>query len=174
MASLGSSLVPAPASTPAAATTATVLLLFVFQEVLRDGTKDGTSNRAQETMSGLLSEKVATKATSNGAEETAITFGHGRGIGIVVGGVGVGRLASELVVWRNGLAWLSLAWLTLLTHLLLVGLILSIGVVAAILLLRALLAAVVSCVALRVARVVGSELVLLLTVLKSTLLGRAE
>jgi len=60
-------LVSASTSTPAAATAATlVLLLLILQEILRNTAEDGTSDRAQETMTGLFPQVVATKATTEG------------------------------------------------------------------------------------------------------------
>jgi len=148
-----------------------VLLLLVLQEILRNAAEDGTSDRAQETMAGLFSQVVATKATTKSTEETAITLSHGRSVGVVVGCIWVRRLTGEFVVLSISRESLALA---LCTHvlLLLVGLILGVGVIAAVL-LRALLA-IVACVALWVASVVGTELVLLLAVLEATLLRRTE
>jgi len=143
-----------------------MLLLLVLEEVFRDAAEQSTSDRAQEAMSALFAQVVAAEATSDGAKETTITLGHGRSVGVVVRSILIGRLACEFVVGRNALLLLAL--------LLLVGLVLSVGVISSVLLLLLALVSVVSRVTLRVAGVVGAELVLLLAVLETTLLGRTE
>lgn len=148
-----------------------MLLLLILQEVFSHAAEESTSDRAQEAMTSLFAEEAATKAATNGTKETTIALSHWGGIGIVVWGIGIRGLGRELMVrWQAALRLLALATLTTMTHLLLIGLVLSIGVVASVLLRLA----VVARVALWIAGVVVTELVALLAVLESTLLWRAE
>jgi len=166
-------LVSASAAPAAATATTVVLLLLVFHEVLSDTAEKRTANGSQEAVTSFRAEKVTTEATANSTKETTVTLGHRRSIWVVVGSVGIRRLSSELVVLGIG----RNALLSTLTHLVLVGLILSVGVVATVLLLTLLtllLLAVITGMTLRVASVVGTELVVLLTVLETALLRRTE
>jgi len=131
-------------------------------------------------MTSLCAEEVASKATADSAEETTITLGHRRSVGVVVGSIWIRRLSGELVVLSIGgetgsLTLLALCSLSTLSHLILVGLVLSVGIGAAVLLLTLLLLlAVVARMTLRVTSIVGTELVALLAVLEATLLRRTE
>lgn len=59
-------------------------------------------------MSSILAEIVSCHASANRAEETALTFGHGRCVGVVVGRVLVAGLRGKfmsLAVWVVDLLW---------------------------------------------------------------------
>jgi len=146
-----------------------VVLLLVLQEIFSNATEQSTSNRSQEAMASLFAQEVATEGTASSTKETTITLGHWRSVWVIVRSVGFGGLTRGL---RQRLRLTLLA----LTHLVLVGLVLRIRVAAAVLLtlLLTLLLTVVSWLALRVASVVGAELVGVLTVLETALLRRTE
>lgn len=119
-------------------------------------------------MARLLAHEVASEAATDGTQKTPVGFVHGRSVCVVIWGIGVAGLRGELV--------LTDVWLlaTLAPHLLLVRLVLSVGIVAAVALTLALRLTVVAGVTLGVRGVVGTVLATSLTVLESTLLGRAE
>ena len=48
-------------------------------------------------MARALAEIVARDTAADGAQEAALAFGHGRRVGVVVGGLRVGGLRGELV-----------------------------------------------------------------------------
>jgi len=85
-----SRLLVSAAAAPAAATAAAVVaLLLVLQEILSNTTEKCTSDRSQESVSGLLAKEVAAESTASSAEKTTIRLGHWWGIGIVVWSVGL-------------------------------------------------------------------------------------
>jgi len=65
-------------------------VLLLLEEILADGTQDSSADGSEESMVGFLAQEMATDGTAKGAENASIGFIHGRCIGVVVGGVGVG------------------------------------------------------------------------------------
>lgn len=147
-----------------------MLLLLILQEVFSHATEESASDRAQEAVTSLFAEEVATKAATNGSEKTTVALGHRGSVWIVVRGIGIRGLSRELVVWWQAGTLRLLALGSTLALLLLISLVLSIGVVAAVLLRLAIVARV----ALWIAGVVSTDLVVLLAVLESALLRRAK
>jgi len=62
-----------------------LLLLAVFEEVLRKTAKDAAADSAQETMTGFLSEHVPSHATAQRAQKATLSFGHWWCVRVVVG-----------------------------------------------------------------------------------------
>lgn len=154
------------AATPAALVV--VILPLILDEVLCHAAQDCATDGSQEAVVGLLAEHVSTKATADGAEETTIGLRHSRRIGVVVGGVRVTGLFGELVLTDIRIL---VAGLASLAQLLLVGLVLGVGIVAA---TGLLLLAVVAWRALRVRGVVGAVLLAYSAVLEAAVLRGPE
>lgn len=109
-------------------------------------------------MTSLVAEEGTAGTAGHGTEETAILLGHRRGVGVVVGGVGIGGLAGCLGIRLLALALrLAVQCALVRVHPLLI---LSEGVVGAALRVGAL----------RIATVVGTVVVSLLTVLEAAVL----
>lgn len=125
-------------------------------------------------MISFLAEHMATESATNCTQQSSIGFRHGRSVRIVVGGVRIGRLWLKLVLARVRMR-AGLLCAASLGQLCLVGLVLSIGVVAtAIILLVGLWLSVVAWMTLWVARIVCAKLSTSLAVLKATMLGRPK
>lgn len=154
-----------------------LLLVLIFQEILRQTAQDSTTNRAQKTVPGLLAEHVASNAATDSAQKATLAFAHGRCVRVVVGRIRVAglwfglMLLLLLLLMRCGVAVGGLLVVLARLHALLVGLVLRVGVTVAVLGSRR---TVVSYVSLRVARIVGAVLMALNTHLESTMLRRAE
>lgn len=146
---------------------ASVILHLVLGETAQEAPDHG----ADEAVALLLSEVVACPGSPQATEEAAVLFAHGRGVGIVVGCVGVGRLGSDL--WR----FLTILSLTGLAHGRLIGLVLSICILAGatvLLMLLWLIVPIIVGVALRIAGPVRACLPIPLAVLEAPGSGRAE
>lgn len=77
---------------PAAATpgaVAAALLGLLLSEVLGDRAHDSATDSTEDTMTSLVAEEGTASATSHCTKETAVLLGHGRSIGVIVGGLGV-------------------------------------------------------------------------------------
>lgn len=154
-----------------------VLLLALLRVVLGHRSHDRTADGPQEAVAGFVSGKPACRAAGQRAEQTSVCFRHGRGVGVEAGRVRVGALSREFVLGRARLG-LPVGG-SLLVHAALVGLVLCVGVVAAVLLglgllLLLLLVAVVAGVALRIGGVILAVGDALLAVLEAARLGRTE
>jgi hypothetical protein len=172
-----------------------LLLVLIFQEILRQTAQDSTTNRAQKTVPGLLAEHVASNAATDSAQKATLAFAHGRCVRVVVGrirvaGLWFGLMLLLLLLMRCGVAVGGLLVVLARLHALLVGLVLRVGVTVAVLGSRRTacrssqhlepktkgtsMSLLVSYVSLRVARIVGAVLMALNTHLESTMLRRAE
>lgn len=152
------SLATAPAATTPRAATAAMLVLLLLSKVLSQRTHDGTANSTQEAVSGLVATPGARSATTQSAEQTTVLFGHRRSVGIVIGSIGIGRLARSLRVLLCALTLrLVVEGAFIIVHPSLVG---CVGIIA----LRAL----------RIATVVTSTVVAGLRMLESAVLRRTE
>jgi hypothetical protein len=166
------------------------LLIFIFQEVLRQTAQYTTTNRTQEPMSRILAKQVTSNTAANSAQKAPLAFAHGRCCGVIVGRVGVAGLWGELILLLRCVGVVGRLLLVLTgCHALLVGLVLGVGVVVAVLwswgtAFEAVSipeaksikkqSSLVSGVSLRVARIVGAVLMALNTHLESPMLRRAE
>lgn len=162
---------PTPAASPMTAPTMTAptvtttmlfaMLPLALELVLHEPTENGAANRAEKAVSLILPQVVSGHSATDRAEQAALTLGHGRGVGIVVGCILVAGLWRKLMGLTVGVVDLlrgpGLAILRLLRVLFL-----------------GLTAAVVSRLSLRVAGVVLAELSPGLSVLETTMLGRAK
>lgn len=154
-----------------------MVLLLVLDEVLADGTEDSSADGSKEPVVGFTAQDTTANSTTKSSQQASIGLIHGRSIGIVVGGVGVAGLGRKLMLVGIGilLAALLTPVLTPLTHLLLIGLVLSVGIIAAVaLLLLLLLLTVISRMALWVAGIVRAVLPPSLAMLEASVLWRAE
>jgi hypothetical protein len=168
------------------------LLLTILQKILGQTAQNPTANSAQETMPSLLAKHMTCNTATDRAQKAPLAFAHGRCVGVIVRRIRVAGLWCELLLLLllrhvGVVRWLLLVLAGL--HALLVGLVLRIGIVVA--MLRSwcttaetvsILAAkdrnkaslLVSCISLRVARIVCAVLMALNTHLESTMLRRAE
>lgn len=138
------------------AATGLLVLLLVLEQILGEIAHDGTTDRSKESVTRLLTKKVACDTTANGAEEAAVGFGHWGCVGVVVRSIRVAGLRGG--VDGVGVYIARLALFVTATLLMLAGL--GVGIICSI----------VSGMTLRVACIVLSILATLLTVLEAALL----
>ena len=93
--------IPAPAPTTPAPPMMSVsvptptMLPTILDLVLEHAAADRARDHAHEAMALLLAEVVTRPAAAHGAQEAPVLVGHGGGVGVVVGRVGVGGLGRR-------------------------------------------------------------------------------
>lgn len=73
------------------------MLSLSLELILEQIAQEGTTDRAQETMSGTFAHVVSCDTAANLAEEATFTLGHGWSVGVIAGRVLVAGLRRELM-----------------------------------------------------------------------------